>query len=263
MAVRSFRAAMLVFVLPAFLAGSASAQAPNAPPPAANTPAPAAPATGAPAPATGAPAAPSTGAGTGTAAPPGEARPQGYGYADPKPVQTQHRRVSRAPGPVATLPGFEMLPDGGSRFFVEMTQNVPVEEKKAAGTITYVIKGEHVAKMNNENALVTVHFNTPVSRARLLPSGRDLHFVLELRANVTPTFKVTPAKDGSAILQIEFPKGNFLPNGDSDQVITPTADADSDDSESTTRKRGASVSAATPSSAVAPTKPPSKGRRKH
>ena len=157
---------------------------------------------------------------------------------------------------MATLPGFEMLPDGGSRFFVEMTQNVPVEEKKAAGAITYILKGEHVAKMNNENALVTVHFNTPVSRARLLPFGRDLHFILELRANVAPTFKVVPAKDGAAILQIEFPKGTFLPTGDADTAIPapkdPAADSAADP--------GADPPAAPAARARSSTKA---GRRKH
>jgi hypothetical protein len=74
-----------------------------------------------------------------------------------------------------------------------------------------VSKGAQVLQRNNRNALVTVHFNTPVSRARLVPAGRDLHFVLDMRADVAPTFKVTPAKDNSAILQIDFAKGDFLP----------------------------------------------------
>ena len=121
---------------------------------------------------------------------------------------------------MATLPGFEMMPDGGSRLFVELTRTVPVEEKKAAGTITYVLKGAHIDKRNNANALVTVHFNTPVPRARLLPSGRDLHFVIDLRQNVVPTWKLAPAKDGSSILQIDFAKGDFLPAG-GEPLVTP------------------------------------------
>jgi hypothetical protein len=121
---------------------------------------------------------------------------------------------------VATLPGFEMMPDGGSRLFVELTRTVPVEEKKAAGTITYVLKGAHIDKRNNANALVTVHFNTPVTRARLIPSGRDLHFVIDLRQNAVPTWKLAPAKDGSSILQIDFAKGDFLPAG-GEPLVTP------------------------------------------
>jgi hypothetical protein len=123
-----------------------------------------------------------------------------------------HRRVARVSGPIATLPGFEMLADGGSRLFVQLTQNVPVDEKRSAGTVTYLLHGAHVAKHNNERPLVTVHFNTPVSRARLVPHGGDLAFVVDLRANVQPTFKVETAKEGGAILIIDFPKGDFVPN---------------------------------------------------
>src|SRR5687768_50842 len=57
-------------------------------------------------------------------------------------VRTQ-RAVGRA-GPLATFPGFEQLPDGGSRLFVHLTQAVPVEERRATGSVTYVLKGAHL-----------------------------------------------------------------------------------------------------------------------
>jgi hypothetical protein len=153
----------------------------------------------------------------------------GYGYSDPKPTrgggQPRARRVARVSGPVATLPGFEMTGDGGSRLFVQLTQTVSVEEKRAAGAVTYVLKGAHVLKHNNQNALVTVHFNTPVSRARLVPRGNDLLFVVEMRASVQPTWKLEPAKDNSAVLAIDFPKGDFLPSGPPAPIPTdPNAD---------------------------------------
>ncbi len=122
-----------------------------------------------------------------------------------------HAGKAHYAGPIATLPGFEMLPDGGSRLFVEVSQSVGVEEKKTARALTYVLKGTRVAHRNNENALVTVHFNTPVARARLLPSGRDLLFSVDLRADAVPAWKVVSESDGSATLQIDFPRGSFLP----------------------------------------------------
>ena len=144
----------------------------------------------------------------------------GYGYSRPtaRPAATgarpvQRTAVARPPvpsGPVATLPGFEMQADGSSRLFVQLTQTVQVEERAAKGQITYVLKGAHVSVHNNQNPLETVHFNTPVTRARLVPSGGDLLFVIELRAAATPTWKITAAKDGSAILMVEFPKGAYL-----------------------------------------------------
>ncbi len=124
-----------------------------------------------------------------------------------------HKHVTRhARGALATLPGFQMLPEGGSRLFVELTASVTVEERAVAGGLTYVLKSARIDKRNNENPLVTVHFNTPVTRARLLPSGHDLHFVIELRQNVKPTWKLVPAKDGASVLQIDFPGGSYLSN---------------------------------------------------
>lgn len=155
----------------------------------------------------------------------------GYSYGGPKkekepvapaPTAGQPARQRRVvvqkagpSGPIATLPGFEMLGDGSSRVFVQLTQTVPVEERKAKGSLTYVLKGAHVSVHNNTNPLVTVHFNTPVSEARLRPAGADLLLVIDLRAPSSPTWKLTPAKDGASILQIDFPKGSFVPAKDS------------------------------------------------
>ncbi len=147
----------------------------------------------------------------------------GYGYSDHTPTHTPARPLAirsgtathrptmpHASGPVATLPGFEMLGEGGSRVFVELTQSVQVEERHARGTVTYVLKGAHVTVHNNQNPLVTVHFNTPVTRARLVPTGNDLLFILDLRATVTPTWKLEAGKEGSAVLNIDFPKGSYV-----------------------------------------------------
>ncbi|MEO8799217.1 MAG: hypothetical protein ABI551_15110 [Polyangiaceae bacterium] len=131
----------------------------------------------------------------------------GAGAAKPPKHVARHAR-----GAIATLPGFQMLPEGGSRLFVELTASVTVEERAVAGGLTYVLKNARIDKRNNENALITVHFNTPVTRARLLPSGHDLHFVVELRQNVKPTWKLVPAKDGASVLQIDFAGGSYLPN---------------------------------------------------
>ncbi len=133
----------------------------------------------------------------------------GYAWNNAKPAPARGW-VHRARGPDATLPGFETLADGTTRLFVQLTKMVPVEERKAAGTVTYVLKGAHVGIWNNTNALVTTHFNTPVARARLVPHGADLFFVVELRANVVPAFRMAATKDGTAMLQVEFAKGDFL-----------------------------------------------------
>ncbi len=171
---------------------------------------------------------PSVPAGSASATPAAPAPPKipatGYGYGGtpaargPAPRTTVHRARAKPSFPVATYPGFEMLADGGSRMFVQLTKSVAVEEKRAAGSITYVLKGAHVVQRNNRNALVTVHFNTPAARARLVPVGNDVHFIVEMRANVEPHWKVDAAKDNTALLNIDFPKGEFL----GDVALSPT-----------------------------------------
>jgi hypothetical protein len=128
------------------------------------------------------------------------------------------RRGRPYPYPVATLPGFEMLPDGGSRPFVEVTKTVSVEERRAARVLTYVLKGARIVYHNNENALDTKYFNTPVARARLFPSGRDLLFLVDLRADSTPAWRMVGGSDGIATLQVDFPSGSFLPAGVNDDA---------------------------------------------
>jgi glucose/arabinose dehydrogenase len=130
---------------------------------------------------------------------------------------TAHAKTVVRTGLIATLPGFEMLPDGGSRLFVELTKTATVTEKRDARTLTYTIRGARVEHRNNENALVTVHFNTPVTRARLLPAGGNLLFSVDLRAETPATWRLVDATDGGgSVLQIDFPKGVFLPPGEFD-----------------------------------------------
>jgi hypothetical protein len=121
------------------------------------------------------------------------------------------------------LPGFETMGDGSTRLFVELSKPVAYDTKVSGSRITYVLKGAHAGRRNNTNPLVTVHFNTPVTSARLVPHGQDLWFVVQLRAKVQPAVTMDAAKDGSAVMRIEMPKGDYLPAG-----------AEADDSTTTT-----------------------------
>jgi hypothetical protein len=140
----------------------------------------------------------------------------GYGWSTPKAAKGAHPRGNARAArpkpntPDAILPGFEMLPDGSTRLFVELSQPVAYDTKKGPGSLTYILKGAHVDRRNNYNPLVTVHFNTPVTRARLVPHGKDLWFVIELRADVTPTATMDAANGGLTTLRIDFPKGTYV-----------------------------------------------------
>lgn len=185
----------------------------QAPPPPGGPATPAPPAPGGPAPAAGTGGADNRSSAQKNLDAPGDAKVEkrdaaGFTFND-KPVRrTVPFRAVRS-GPLATFPGFEQLPDGGSRLFVQLSQNVPVEERRATGSITYVLKGAHVRVHNDTNTLVTVHFNTPISTAKLLPSGNDALLVVNLRAASTPTFKVQENQDKTSTLMIDFAKGDF------------------------------------------------------
>jgi hypothetical protein len=96
---------------------------------------------------------------------------------------------------------------------VQLVKSVPFVTKPGKGTITYVLRGAHVNRWNDTNPLVTVHFNTPVTQARLVPHGKDLWFIVELRASVQPTVSMDAVKDGGAILRVAFAKGDYVPGG--------------------------------------------------
>ncbi len=206
------------------------------------------------APAQGAPAtSPPAGQGTGAASekPSGgaEAGAAGYAYKDaPQRKKTGGARVAKRAGPVATLPGFEIRGDGGSRLFVALTQQVQVEERRAQGSFTYVLKGAHIDRRNNMNVLETIHFNTPVSRARLVPKGNDLLFIVDLRAASTPTWKMQGGENNTGLLVVDFGGGEFLTGNE--RTPQPKSDAAKPDA----KKKGGGQPAA-PGSSGSPPKP--------
>lgn len=118
---------------------------------------------------------------------------------------------ARADAAVATFPGFRLLPDGRSRIYVELTRQVSVDERRAEGTLIYVIHDARVPVRNNRNALITTHFATPVARARLLSAGANIELIIDLRKSTSATQKVVAGENGGARLEIDFPAGDYPP----------------------------------------------------
>jgi hypothetical protein len=208
-------AALFALLAPSVASAQGTGVVPTAPPPGGGS---------APAAASDTGGAPAPGAAAGNKPPASSGNVSGATFQD-KPVRrgpAAPRAALRRSGPLVTFPGFEQLPDGGTRFFVQLNQSVPVEERRAQGSITYVLKGAHLRVRNDANALVTVHFNTPVFRARLAPQGNDLLFILELRSAASPTFKLTDNQDKTATLQIDFPKGDFITGDGSESLPSET-----------------------------------------
>ncbi|WP_437839616.1 hypothetical protein [Sorangium sp. So ce1153] len=106
--------------------------------------------------------------------------------------------------PIATFPGFRMLPTGGSRVFVQIHGGkVDVAESKAAGRLVYRMKGAG-AIQTNRFPLVTSFFATPVNQVQLVDQGNDLDMVIELRTQADATYRVIETEQG-IVLQVDFP----------------------------------------------------------
>lgn len=151
---------------------------------------------------------------------------------------------------VAQWPGFRMTEDGGSEVMVEFSKNVaPPSRFEAAGTVTFVFKGAIVLKHNNQNPLLTGHFNTPVSSARLVPKKGELHLVIDLRAATSAagtTGMRAGGEPGSMQFFAKFPAGSYLAkDADDEPMLKP----------STTKLKGTGKDA---SKSEAPPPPPEK-----
>lgn len=112
---------------------------------------------------------------------------------------------ARTNGPNATLAGFKMLEDGGSRVFVEVSRKVDVSEHPAEGRLVYRLKGATVPTRTNRLALYTTFFPTSVSKVQLQPDGDDVDLVIDLRQTAKPTHKVLET-EGGMVLEIDFPR---------------------------------------------------------
>lgn len=149
--------------------------------------------------------------------------PQGPGQAGERPVGSYAGVVPgsanlppRSPAPqegrlLVTWPGFQQRPDGASRFFLQTTGPVQVEQRPDEGRFVLILKDAELHLRNNRRPLETRYFNTPVEAARIERRGRDLAFVLDLRAPVTPAVSQKRASTGYNFVFLEFPAGNYIP----------------------------------------------------
>lgn len=125
-------------------------------------------------------------------------------------AHARDRAKKTGKGLVASFPSFAMREDGGSRLTVRLSGAASVEERHAGRTLTYAIKGARIGRHNDTHPLVTLHFNTPLARARLVAAKGEVRLVVELRADAAATQKVEQGPDGATLLAIDFPKGEWL-----------------------------------------------------
>jgi hypothetical protein len=137
----------------------------------------------------------------------------GYSWSDKPAKGKAKRRHVRAKkfhfdpnAPVATYPGFRMLPDGSSQLWVQVNRKVPVTASASGSVPSYVLVGAQITNKNNTRWLLTEYFDTPVARARLRREAAGAQLVIELRENVTPKYRTVDGPGGTMILYVDLPK---------------------------------------------------------
>ena len=139
---------------------------------------------------------------------------QGYqgvtpGSGNPPPRARVSRRERRT---VVTWPGFQ-AGEQGSRIFIQTSRPITVQESRGPSRLIYRLPDAVISTRNNRNPLVTTQFNTPVRLAFLRRKGRDVELVIELRAEAQPNVSTRSGQDGFSFVFIEFPGGNWIPDG--------------------------------------------------
>lgn len=110
----------------------------------------------------------------------------------------------------ATWPGFQMLPNGGSRFFVQLTSETSVDAEMQPDKMVVTLRNTAIAGPTNTFSLETRFFNTPVKRARLKAKDEDTLLVLDMRKEITPMVTKEGGRDGYFFVYVDFPAGNYL-----------------------------------------------------
>jgi hypothetical protein len=102
--------------------------------------------------------------------------------------------------------GYQSLPNGGGILFVEMTEPVAVEVKRAGQVIEYRLVGASVPLKNNRNPLLLRDFSSSITSAVLVPEkGKHaVKLVVTLRSAISPPHRMVQRGKGAA-LEIELP----------------------------------------------------------
>jgi hypothetical protein len=106
-----------------------------------------------------------------------------------------------------TFSGYHSLPNGGGILFVEMTDTVAVEVKRAGQVIEYRLVGATVPLKNNRHPLLLRDFSSSITSAVLVPENKGkpgVRLVVTLRSPINPAHRMVARGKGAA-LEIELP----------------------------------------------------------
>lgn len=113
-----------------------------------------------------------------------------------------------------TWPGFQTLPDQGTRIFVQATVPFQFSTETRGSSFVVSLGDVGIAGENNGRPLETRFFNTPVVRASLkrIKKQKETQLILELRGNATPRVHTETGTNGYFFLMIDFPPGQYIEN---------------------------------------------------
>jgi hypothetical protein len=114
-----------------------------------------------------------------------------------------------------TWPGFTMKSDGGSRIFLQTNTPLEYSQKNKKKKITITFKKTKIFLSNNQNPLITQHFNTPLGRAYLKKHRKDAQLVLLLKQDTEVQIQQVAIEDGYNYVFIDFAAGQYNTNSDS------------------------------------------------
>lgn len=107
--------------------------------------------------------------------------------------------------PLATSPGFRMLPDGRSTVWLYLDRVVVASSRTEGNRFIIDMPEVQVGVRNNTNPLVTTHFPTPLSRTWLRAKGRGAELVLELKKPLELQHSLERGPRGVSIISVVLP----------------------------------------------------------
>jgi hypothetical protein len=143
-------------------------------------------------------------------------------YLGVKPGGPEQPAVKVGPGirpSIITWPGFTMLPDGGSRVFLQLSAAVDIAHQAFPNKVVVDLQNARIAGHTNRYPLETRFFNTPVMRATVKRTRSSTTLEITLRAAATPYVSGTTAQSGYYFVYVDFPPGQYLT-----AETTPAAD---------------------------------------
>lgn len=103
----------------------------------------------------------------------------------------------------ATFIGFRRLGAARTLVYVELDRPVTIRPSGSGRTVEFILSKARVPLRNNRRPLLARHFDSPVQRAQLVPAGKDVKLVIQLREDATVSTRLVETRLG-ATFEVEL-----------------------------------------------------------